>query len=219
MHGVQHKRMGVALGAGILVYSLLSNSEPALSLCMLTTPMGVMLPDIDHDRTKIGRVRSQVTTLIKVGIVASIGGFIFLSYKSGGLKNLILNLIFLGVMAVIINIIERNKFIKKQLGFITKHRGIMHTLVPPAFIMGTTWWTSNIYYFYGVLGFVLGYVVHLLGDMATEEGAPVLWPLFKSNIRYLKLNTTNNSTILEVVCNLWCLIFIGVSIYLGRGII
>lgn len=217
MHGVQHKRMGVALGVGVLAFSLLSESNPSLALFMVTTPMGAMLPDIDHDSSKIGRTRSKVTTLIKVGVTVGIGGFLAFSYMSGGMWNAILNGVYLTVMAVIINIIERNKHVKKQMGFITKHRGIMHTLVPTAFLMGTTFWTTNEYYFYAMLGLVSGYVVHLLGDMATTEGAPIFWPLTKSNIRYLPLNTSKHGTMIELVCNIWCLLFIGVGIYFGMG--
>lgn len=219
MHGFQHKRMGVAAGIGVVAYSVLADKNTALALCMVTTPIGAMLPDIDHDRSKLGSTRKKVTNFIKFGVAVGIGAFIVSSYMSGGLWNALLNGIFLLGMAILVNIIESNKHIKKQLGFITRHRGIMHTLVPPIFLMGTTLWTSNTFYDYSIYGLCIGYVIHLLGDMATVTGVPLLWPILKKdNIRYFAFDTSRHKTYIELVCNIWCIIFVALGIYLGiRG--
>lgn len=216
MHGRQHKKMGTAAGVGVLVYTVSAGNNPMAALCMLTTPIGAMLPDIDHDMSKLGQSRKKVVNLIKLGVSIAVGYILITSYLSGGILIALINLGFLIGMMLILWVIENNKFIKKQLGFITMHRGIMHTLVPPAFIFGTTLWTSNEFYFYAVMGLCIGYVVHLIGDMATVDGAPVLWPLFKSNIRYSWLSTTKHGFLIEIVCNAWCIAFVLFGIFLGR---
>lgn len=215
MHGSQHKRMGIAAGAGVLAYTMLAKAPPELSLVMVTAPIGALLPDIDHDRSKMGKTRKTIFSTIKVISVISVVGFMILSFISSGILNALLNAVYIGVLMLLINLIERNKHIKKQLGFITKHRGIMHTLVPTMFILGMTFWTNSTYFAYLINGLSLGTVVHLLGDMCTVEGAPILWPFTKVNIRYLKLNTSKHDSLLELVCNLWCILFIGLGIYLG----
>lgn len=215
MHGVQHKRMGIAAGAGVVAYMILSKSSTELALSAMTIPIGVMLPDVDHDRSKIGRTRKKISETLKIISVLLVLGFVAFSYKAGGMWNALLNAGYVGGMCLIINIIENNKHVKKQLGFITKHRGIMHTLIPPAFIMGTTLWTSNDYYDYMIIGLALGYVVHLLGDMGTEQGAPVLWPLTKVNMRYSYFNTDRHSAAIEMLCNLWCILAMVIGIYFG----
>lgn len=215
MHGVQHKRMGVAAGIGVLAFTLLSNAPPELAIVTVTAPMGAMFPDIDHDRSKLGQTRKKITTLAKVCIELGIAAYLFISYTSGGMKALILNALYVGGGALLIFMVERNKVVRKQLGFITKHRGIMHTLVPPLAMMGTTFWTNSSYYLYAMVGLALGDVIHLLGDMGTEEGSPILWPLVKSNIRYSKFNTTRNGTAIEVLCNIWCVALVSIGVYLG----
>lgn len=215
MHGYQHKRMGIAAGVGVLAYTVMGGLDSAATICLATIPMGAMLPDIDHDMSKIGRVRKKAFATIKALAVVGILAFIGFSYYSGGLWNAALNAGYVGGMALLIWIITRNEHIKKQLGFITKHRGLMHTLLPPAFILGTTLWTTNPIFTFGIYGLVFGFLVHLLGDMATEEGAPILWPLTKANIRYSSFNTNRSSGAIEFVCNVWCVLFVAAGLYLG----
>lgn len=215
MHGYQHKRMGMAAGIGVLAYTVMAGFDTAATICIATIPIGAMLPDIDHDMSKIGRVRKKAFTLIKSLAIVGILFFIVSSYYSGGLWNASLNAGYVGGMAILIWIINRNKHVRKQLGFITKHRGIMHTLLPPAFILGTTFWTTNPIFTFGIYGLVIGFIIHLWGDMATEEGAPILWPLTKSNIRYAAFNTARSAGAIELVCNIWCVLFVGMGIYFG----
>jgi membrane-bound metal-dependent hydrolase YbcI (DUF457 family) len=216
MHGFQHKRMGMAAGAGVIIFTIITpNSPPELIMSAITLPMGAMLPDIDHDMSKIGRTRKQAFTLIRWLAVLGIAAFIVFSYMSGGMWNALLNLGYVGGMSLLVFVVNRNKHVKKQLGFITKHRGIMHTLVPPAFILGTTLWTSNPYFLFGIYGLVAGYIVHLLGDMPTEEGAPLLWPLTKANIRYAAFNTARGQKYIQFICNAWCVLFVLAGAYFG----
>lgn len=214
MNGSQHKRMGIAAGIGVLTYSILVGSPIAMALCSVAIPAGAMLPDIDHSGTKIGKLRKNITDIIKVCLGIGLLGILVLSYMSGGIMNLLQNLFYFCAMAFLIWLVERNSFIRDQLGFITKHRGIMHTLAPPVYIIGSTFWTGSIYYDYIAFGIGIGYVIHLLGDMATYEGVPLLWPLSKSmNIKYFSFLSNEDKNKLEIVCNIWCVIFILIGFY------
>lgn len=218
MHGFQHKQMGVAAGVGVAAFMVIAQAPPELIMSAVAMPFGAMLPDIDHDNSKLGRARKKATTIIKVVASCGLLGLVVMSYFAGGVWNALLNAAYIGGAGLLVMLIERNKHVKKQLGFITKHRGIMHTLIPPALLIGSTFWTENVYFDYSIFGLAVGYVIHLLGDMATFEGAPILWPLTKSNPRYFAFKTRENGTAISVVCNMWCIIFIAVGIYFGvRG--
>jgi inner membrane protein len=55
------------------------------------------------------------------------------------------------------------------------HRGFTHSLLS-LFLLGTAtavWWANNPLFFGGLL---LGYLSHLLGDMTTISGVPLLYP-------------------------------------------
>lgn len=215
MHGYQHKRMGFAASVGILSFVALSRQDLNLIIMALTIPFGSLLPDIDHDKTKLGRKRKKVVNIIKFLVTLALITFMVTSYLSGGLLLSITNGLFIGGLIIAINIVERNKHIKKMLGFFTMHRGIMHTLIVPAFLVGTTLWTNNFIYCNLIYGLSLGYLIHIIGDMATYEGAPICWPLKKLNVRYFKFKTDKNPKAIELVCNIWCLLFILFGIYRG----
>lgn len=215
MTGVQHKRMGVAAGLGVLAYTVLKPADPTLALCMCTAPFGAMLPDIDHDQSKLGRNRKTITGLVKAVVIIAVIAFLGLSFYSGGLWPMVMNAIYVGLACLILKILASNKAVSRQLGFITKHRGIMHTLVPPVVLMGSCMWCTHTLYVHAVLGLCIGYVVHLIGDMATVDGAPVAWPLTKRNIRYFKLNSSKHAGALNVASYVWSAIFIAAGVMLG----
>lgn len=214
MTGEQHKRMGVAASVGVVTYALLSKMPIEVILLAVTIPMGAMLPDIDSNTSELGRVRKRIGSILKVALTLAGISVLIASFIYDGILVGVLNIVYVGSAILLITLIERNKFIKKQLGFIVGHRGIMHTLIPPAALIGITIWSSNMYVFYLVSGVAVGCLIHLLGDMATTRGAPVLWPVFKFNIKYANLSSEKNSASINVICNIWCIVFIvGVLMY------
>ena len=68
MRGTTHKAIGTVVGASIVVYAIKSE-QPMLALGAVTAPFGAMLPDIDHDRSKLGAQRKVVMATINKLIV------------------------------------------------------------------------------------------------------------------------------------------------------
>ena len=224
MHGYQHKRMGIAAGVGVAAYCLMSGNAPeTLMASAITIPFGAMLPDIDSDTSALGRSRKAVTTtssrILKIGLLAAVVLTTFNVYSTSGVLKAILNLFYFGIGAFLICMIQRNKHIKKLLGFITMHRGIMHTLMPAIAIIGATLWVENQVLVYAMYGVAAGTIVHLIGDMGTVDGAPILWPIVQNaNIRYSKLTTSIHGTAIEFLCNMWCVVFVGLGVLISmRG--
>lgn len=76
------------------------------------------------------------------------------------------------------------------------HRGITHTLLVPVIVAAIMYFTGTqlISYPYMsilinslLLGFEVGYVMHIAADMFNGKGVPLLWPLSKSKISLMDL--------------------------------
>lgn len=203
MMGVQHKAVGIGFGIATALYVAEGLGEPAPAMLSLAaSTVGCMLPDIDHDMSKIGRKRKFVTNMLSkltntaiLGIVA-IAAVILIAFSIGMVQvgidiTMVLialggGVMFMGLRGYLMN----NKTVK----WLTKHRGFMHTLILPILIFIMAGASSFVYWRFTFVGLGVGYVSHLLADMLTVEGCPILFPLSKSNIRFLKLKTKNFST-------------------------
>lgn len=224
MTGVQHKIVGTGFGiAGAYVVTK-GMGDPYGVLIAPVAIVGSMLPDIDHDRTKIGRKRKFVTNLTTNMINALIiGGMIgacvlalitlmgFRDYGVSGIQLLIVAGGFVAVWFV-------KKFIMSRdiVKWATRHRGMMHTLVCPAlfyFGMGISDFPLWRYTFMGLL---IGYCSHLFADMQTVEGCPILFPLTRKNIKFMRLRTKNKSCTYAAWID--CFISIGVGYILAGGL-
>ena len=223
MMGVQHKAVGIGFGLASSMYLAEALEAPAPAvLAFATCVAGSMLPDIDHDKTKIGRKRkfatdllSKLTTSAIMAIIAV--GTIIIVALSVGMINVGISLeqVALAVILALAFIVVR-KMISKSSTFkwMTKHRGLMHTLIPPIIIFIAAGASDFIYWCSAFIGLGIGYVSHLLADMLTVEGCPVLWPIYKGNIRLLKLKTKNASTWLAAIA-LAALPVVLIMLYLG----
>lgn len=223
MMGVQHKTVGIGFGFATAMYIAEVMEQPAPAIIALGACVaGSMLPDIDHDRTKIGRKRKVVTdiagkltTTAIVAIIAVLG--ILIVAVSVGLINSNLDMTELLIaLVLVIGFIFVRKFIANSNTYkwMTKHRGLMHTLIPPAILFIAADASSFIYWNTFFMGACVGYLSHLLADMLTVEGCPILWPIYKGNIRILKLKTKNASTWIAAII-LAILPVVAVYAYLG----
>ena len=61
---------------------------------------------------------------------------------------------------------QRHKFISKHL----THRGNTHTLLFP------------VIFIFPIMGFNVGWVVHILADLCNRKGVPLLWPLYRRRV-------------------------------------
>lgn len=197
MTGVQHKIVGAGFGAAAAYVMIAGYDNPNGVLVLGASIVGSMLPDIDHDRTKIGRKRAFLTnlatnvanTVIFIAIVAGmiaaalvVKGFVDFGVHPG---------ILLAVSGggVIIFVLKKVVGDSKIFKWATKHRGLMHTNVVPALLAVALTASEYWLYRYAVMGLLVGYVSHLFADMLTVEGCPVLFPLTRKNIRIGKLVT------------------------------
>lgn len=208
MTGVQHKVVGTGAGIAAAYILVAGMGEPVGALVVGTSIVGCMLPDIDHDKTKIGRKRKFVTelsgkmlnTLIYGGII--LGAVLVLALTYGFVNfgidpiRLMIGVVGLVVVAVLKKLIMNSSTVQ----WAAKHRGLMHTLVVPVLLYVLMGMSDFSVWHYGVLGLFIGYCSHLFADMQTVEGCPVLFPLTKNNIRIMKLRTKEKS------CTKWAYI-------------
>lgn len=201
MMGVQHKVVGIGAGVAGAILIVNGQGEQLGSLVAFTSVIGAMLPDIDHDRTKIGRKRKFITNLSgnALTILASAASIILILAIAGMVSGVLaagINWDRLGTGAAIImcvDIARKRIANSKNFKWMTKHRGLMHTLVPMIGIYLLMTVTPNKIWYYSLFGILIGYGSHLFADMLTVEGCPILFPLSKSNFRFLKLSTKSNS--------------------------
>lgn len=197
MNGAQHKVVGI--GFGIATCMVLSKHGMAMegTLAGIASVAGSLLPDIDHDRTKIGRKRKAVISI--TGIVAKIvlyatviisAVLLFLIIKQGmdfGVNPAILVGGIVGVFLILF--LQKTICNSKTFQWSAKHRGIMHTLLPPAAILAIALSTEAPVIRCLAFGIFMGYLSHLFADMFTVAGCPILFPLSRVNIRIMRFKS------------------------------
>ncbi len=208
MMGVQHKTVGVGFGMALTMY-LSAQGDPLSILALAGSTVGCMLPDIDHDRSRLGRKRAFVTRvsgniltgLVTAGIIGATALLIFTIIQMDKPEaNTSVSQILLVLMGLILFTVLRKAIgNSKTFRWATKHRGLMHTLLLPAILAYASTASSAPVWRDFFLGLTIGYCSHLLADMLTVEGCPILFPLSRGNVRILKLQTRNASTWLAAI--------------------
>jgi membrane-bound metal-dependent hydrolase YbcI (DUF457 family) len=79
--------------------------------------------------------------------------------------------------------------VKKNLKFMAKHRGLMHTLIIPASMFGAGFLVTEPTFAILLNGVNIGYITHIIADLTTTHGCPVLYPFTKKNIRLMHIKT------------------------------
>lgn len=223
MNGVQHKIVGTGFGIAAASITFSVTKDPTAIAILPASMVGCMLPDMDHNATKLGRKRKVVTTLsngainllIYGGII--VAGVLAILLVKGGmdygfdLPSLLIAMCGLALFGLI------RKKIRGSSGYkwATRHRGLMHTNVIPVLLFIGMRVIGAPLYKNVIMGVMIGYVSHLFADMLTVEGCPVLFPLTTHNIRILKLRTKDKScsiaaTIIFVIC-------VAVALIVGGG--
>lgn len=207
MTGKSHRAIGVASGIALSIYSLRCGAPLGL-LSLITAPLGAILPDIDHDGSVAGKVKNKILNYLWVVIAIVFIGvctFITLTY---GAKDI---LIYIGLLTSIcilcfitwkiINKLkpkpaqkktQKNKVVntvKQEVEFLTEHRGIMHTMLVPGLLVLLSFTVDLGDYRYLVYGLNIGYISHIIADVMTKSGCPILWPLTKKKIHLINIKT------------------------------
>ena len=178
MQGKTHKAVGFMTGAAIVTYAVSVNS-PLMCFGMITAPIGAMLPDIDHHNSKLGRTKDTVFNVIdkicKVVCIVALLVTIAAVFTPARAAICPISAAAFGVSGVIVFVLS-DKF-SKTFPFLTKHRGIMHTLVLPIILLVLCAMSNNPVTKSLVFGLAAGYLSHLYTDSLTKEGTPLVWPL------------------------------------------
>jgi len=189
MTGKTHKAIGVATGLAFSIYGL-RHGNPAAILGMVSAPMAAMLPDIDHGGSRIGKTKKMVANLVvAVVILAVIVSAWRYSWHITNYRTLILIVTVVAIPTLILFGLSQTKWGRSAIGFATKHRGIMHTLLLPICIFFAVGFINVSYFRILALGALIGYTSHILADCFTVNGCPILFPITRKNISLLKIKT------------------------------
>jgi len=194
MTGKSHKFIGLAAGGAAAYYGVTHNPGEALYLLyIIAAPAGAMIADVDHDGSKLGRSRktlvAAVTALFASLAIVSAAFFLVDGYTSGKFISAVCTLLLVALPFLVLSALSKIAFIKDNLKFMVKHRGLMHTLILPAFLFASTYFIGEPTFKIFITGITVGYLTHLLSDMLTVRGCPVLFPFTKKYIRFMKIKT------------------------------
>jgi len=211
MTGKSHKAIGTAAGAAIALYGI-RQGDFVFALALVTAPLAAMLPDIDHGSARIGRIRKLaaniIVTVAAVAIVAAVwiqGHFLVENYRT-------LLMVGLGVVIPTFFLfkLSQTRWVRENWGFVTKHRGIMHTLIIPVFTILATIYIRDRYVLVLTMGFLAGYLSHILADCLTTKGCPILFPISKKNVKLSKVKTGGDAERIFAIVLIIAILLVGV---------
>ena len=191
MSGEQHQIVGIGMGIAGSCLALSLGADYGAIAIGIGSALGCWLPDIDHDRTKLGRKRKVVTeglnSLIQTVLTAIIIGGVFLAIMVA--KGMIdvgvdSNTLIVAAASAVIILFFKNKLENSdEFKWAAKHRGLMHTLIPlfPLYMLMRV--SPFFVWRWFVIGLMVGYVSHLIADCTTTEGCPLFYPFAKFNFR------------------------------------
>jgi len=195
MTGKTHKFIGIAAGAAV-AYTAVSGDAMGL-FYIIACPIGAMLPDIDHDNSKLGRSRKNIMAAISTVFgsfaLVAIAFFLVDAYEQSNLLPAIVTVLIIIIPFALLVSLSKIKFVKKNLKFMVKHRGLMHTLILPAFMFGASFLVNEPTFRILLNGVNIGYITHILSDLLTTRGCPILYPVTKKNIRFMNIKTGSPS--------------------------
>lgn len=186
MTGKSHFALGCATAGAIAYLGMQSGSVDQVAMC-LTIPFGAMLPDIDHDMTKLGRKREWIITWMKRIFYAVCALYVLdmmytvLVEKKDITTVLVGGLVSYGPIILAV-VLTQNPIFRNKTKFFRKHRGIMHTLFPIVCLVIGAYLLKGGFMSVLLIGVSIGYATHLIADQETKMGNPLLWPLTDKNI-------------------------------------
>lgn len=185
MTGKQHQVVGIGFGVAATIVCFKYTKDITSLAAGLGSYISCWWPDIDHNNTKLGRKRkavvdTTVSTVSKALTVGISGSAIAIVLTVLGIVNLSAYMPFLifllagcGLVTIIYNIVTSNSTFK----WATKHRGIMHTLIPPIILWSCQYIIPQSIWQFLFIGFTVGYASHLISDSITPDKTPLLFPI------------------------------------------
>jgi len=193
MTGKTHKFIGLIAGGAAAYYGLAVLKDPSHLFYIIAAPVGAMIADIDHDSSKLGKSRKNimtaVSTLFASLAVVAVSFFLVDAYTKDRVPQAILTVLMVLLPFLVLSAFSKMEFAQNNLKFMVKHRGLMHTLIIPGFMFAATFFIKEPTFRILVIGLTIGYGTHLLADMLTSRGCPILFPLTKKNFHILNIKT------------------------------
>ena len=194
MTGKTHKFIGIAAGAAIVYAGMTADQvNPASLLYLIAVPMGAMLPDIDHPRAKLGKgwktAVTAVRSLFGSFALAAVAFYLADAYRNDNLLSAVAVVLITVIPFMLLAGLSRIPKVRRQLNFIAKHRGLMHTLILPAGMFGAGFLVREPTFAALLTGVNIGYVTHIAADMMTVHGCPIFYPFSKKNQRFMRITT------------------------------
>ncbi|MCR3760538.1 metal-dependent hydrolase [Clostridium felsineum] len=166
MTGKTHAGIGAAVGVALA--TKLPGGFNAVGMGLIITAS--LLPDIDHPKSILNKyilpIRSK---FIKTLVYSSFGALIiFLNYRR-------LHIFMLYILGALLFLIA-----------LSSHRnGLMHSLAGMIVCTVLVGYVANKYNMHVIIYyFMAGYTLHLLCDMSTSRGIPLLYPFKKKNYKF-----------------------------------
>ncbi|MCL2373272.1 MAG: metal-dependent hydrolase [Defluviitaleaceae bacterium] len=211
MTGKSHKAIGTAVGAAIAIYGA-RQGEFVYALALVSAPLAAMLPDIDHGSARMGKLRKLAANIAVTAIAVAVvlaawiyGRLILENYRTVLLIGLVLV-----VPTIILFKLSQTRWVRDTWGFVTKHRGIMHTLIIPILAVVATVFIQDRYFLILTYGFFAGYMSHILADCMTTSGCPILFPLLRKNLRFMNIKTGSKMENVQAVVLVVIILLAGV---------
>jgi inner membrane protein len=166
MTGKTHAGLGTAVG--IALSSKMPGDLSLISIVVLV--IASLLPDVDHPKSIFNKYILPIkNNLVKFIIYGSVGaGIIILNFRYERIAEL--NII--GILFIII-------------GFSSHRNGLTHSIAGIIIFAFVANYLGNKYNNkYLVYYFITGYSSHIIGDMFTNRGVPLFYPLKNKNIKF-----------------------------------
>lgn len=193
MTGKTHKFLGIVAGSAIAYYGIATLKEPLYILAITSSSIGAMIADIDHNRSRLGNSRKQIIDIFNLAfrllIFTAVAFYMIMGYLRGSFLMSLLTLLIVMLPFFVLFLLTRINFIKSNLKFITKHRGLFHTLILPLFICAGTYIVDEPVLSILLKGLLAGYLTHLFADLLTVRGCPILFPISKRNFNLSRIKT------------------------------
>lgn len=188
MSGKEHRCVANILAVSMLCISL-QKGNTDLAVSAFIVPFASLLPDIDHNNSKLGRKRKEVFD--KLSRIFNIAFYVInavlvllfiVSNKYIAIRSNVFNLVISIVPILFCIKLATSNVVLKRFKFFTRHRGIMHTLIPVlSILLGALCFKVMIIKDL-LFGIAIGYTIHLICDIQTPMGCPILYPISKNNV-------------------------------------
>lgn len=205
MNGKNHAIVGAASGVAVGIASLASGNVQGAIFAIPSAMIGAKAPDVDHHNTKQGKAFNAFRAIVPVVAIVFILGYVYCwLYKGVKLNPLIV------VIPVVLAYALRDGT------WFWGHRHGTHTLIFPIILIIGYLCLRTAYPVLGdvILSFNAGFLSHLLADVCTYDGCPLLYPFTTKKISISNVKSKEEKKCRVIAIILSC-ILIAISLFLS----